>query len=81
MARNTAQMSGTVSTAVPTPGGHSAEIKSEYSSAMKGAVNAKNSIEVSARATSVLYWAAAIVIASVILLWMLGGIVFKDANL
>jgi hypothetical protein len=80
--RNTAQMSGTATTEVPTPGGTSAAIKSEYSDAKNGRVTGKSATEApTARATSVLNWSAAIVLAGVALLWMLGGIVFKDANI
>lgn len=81
MARNTMAMNGAPAapTTTPTPAGVTAEVKAEFQAAKSDAN--KPTANASAEAVSVLHWSAGIVAAGIILLWVLGGIVFKNANL
>ena len=53
----------------------------ELRAAKKGKAPAASKASASLEAVSVLNWSAAIVIGSLVALWLLGGIVFKNANL
>jgi hypothetical protein len=62
--------------------GNNAPVTPEAESQMRvQSTNKGNTSGASPDAVRVVRWGAAIVVASVILLWILGAIVFKDANL
>ncbi len=62
--------------------GNNASVTPEHESQMKvESTNANRSQTASPSAVRTVRWGAAIVIGAVVLLWILGAIVFKDANL
>lgn len=62
--------------------GNNASVSPEHEAQMKvESTNANRTQTASPSAVRVVRWGAAIVLGAVVLLWILGAIVFKDANL
>ena len=82
MARNTAALAGADtlrSTTAAKPGGTNAPVEADYSATSD--VIAKTNGGVSRQTTAVLHTSVGILAVAVILLWLMGGIVFRSAIL
>lgn len=84
--KDVSALNGTLN-APPAYGGSGAPVEAEFGATptvATKAVNAKSvstTAEASASAKAAVKFAAAIVVGSLVLLWVFGGIVFKNANL
>jgi len=85
MPRDTSALSGALS-APPTYGGRSASVILDTggTTSVESSINSNSGVsnsQPSARAYLVLHTSCAIVLLALILLWVFGGIVFKNANI